>query len=301
MAKSGLEELVDEYLAHLRIERGASSRTVSAYELDLRAYTVHLDACDVAGIEDVSREMVVAFESDLIAQGYSPATVKRRVAAVKGFHRFLVREGLSKGNPAAALPLPKIPQSLPDVLSVAQMDAMLSQPHDGSPAALRDRALLEVLYGCGLRVSEAVGLDMRDVLLEEGYLRVVGKGQKERVSPLSGMALRALTEYLEEGRPALRSLRNPAQPAVFLNARGGRLSRQTMHAVVARAGLGIGIENLHPHTLRHSFATHMLEGGADLRVIQDILGHSDISTTQIYTHVDRSHIREEYRHAHPRA
>lgn len=301
-ATSGeLDGLAREYLAHLRVERGVSPRTVSAYELDLQSYVAHVTSCGATCADDIERSMVVSFEAELIAQGYAPTTVKRRVAAVKGFHRFLVREGVSANNPTAALPLPKIPQALPDVLSIQQIDAMLSQSHDGSPAALRNRAMLEVLYGCGLRVSEMVDLDLRDVVLGEGYLRVVGKGGKERVAPISGMALEALTEYLEDARPKLRSAQGTTTSAVFLNARGGRLSRQGIHAIVARAGLAIGVKNLHPHTLRHSFATHMLEGGADLRVIQEILGHSDISTTQIYTHVDTSHIREEYRHAHPRA
>ena len=301
MGKSGLEELVEEYLAHLRIERGVSPRTVAAYQLDLSAYVDHLHAAGLACPDDMTREAVVTFECDLIAKGYAPTTVKRRVAAVKGFHRFLVREGLAKNNPTVALPLPKVPQALPDALSVRQVNELLSEPHDGSPAALRNKALLEVLYGCGLRASEAVDLDVRDVLLDEGYVRVKGKGGKERVSPVAGMARAALAEYLAEGRPGLRAAGGAQSPAVFLNARGGRLSRQSIHAIVARAGLTIGVKNLHPHTLRHSFATHMLEGGADLRVIQEILGHSDISTTQIYTHVDTSHIQEEYRHAHPRA
>ena len=158
-----------------------------------------------------------------------------------------------------------------------------------------------MLYGCGLRVSECTGLDLGDAVLEDGYLHIVGKGNKERIAPISGAALRALCDYLEHGRPELVRAYAKPTPAVFLNARGGRLTRQSVHALVAEAGRSIGVANLHPHTLRHSFATHMLSGGADLRVIQEILGHSDISTTQIYTHVNRAHIREEYLNAHPRA
>ena len=161
--------------------------------------------------------------------------------------------------------------------------------------------MLEVLYGCGLRVSELCGLDLPDVVLDQGYLLVLGKGGKQRISPISGAAATALADYLENARPQLTKPYAKPTDAVFLNARGGRLTRQSVFKVVARAGLAIGVDNLHPHTLRHSFATHMLQGGADLRVIQDILGHSDISTTQVYTHVDRSHLREEYLHAHPRA
>lgn len=178
---------------------------------------------------------------------------------------------------------------------------MLSRPLDEGPLALRNQAILEVLYGCGLRVSECTGLDLGDAILEEGYLHILGKGNKERIAPISGAALRALRDYLERGRPELVRSYAKSTSAVFLNARGGRLTRQSVHSLVAEAGRFIGVANLHPHTLRHSFATHMLAGGADLRVIQEILGHSDISTTQIYTHVNRTHIREEYLSAHPRA
>lgn len=296
-----MENLIAEYLSHLRVERGSSPRTVSAYELDLADYAVFLGEHGLTEAGDVRREGVVAYESSLVDRGYAPSSVKRRVSVVKGFHRFLVREGYVGKNPTDALALPKVPEALPDVLSVAQMDALLSAPHDCTPRALRDQAILEVLYGCGLRASEAVGLDLGDVLLDEGYLRVVGKGNKERIAPVSGAAASALVDYLDHGRDGLRKPSAKPTAAVFLNARGGRLTRQSLHAVVARAGRVIGVQNLHPHTLRHSFATHMLEGGADLRVIQEILGHADISTTQIYTHVNRSHIREEYVNAHPRA
>lgn len=297
-----MDELIGEYVAHLRVERGSSPLTVSAYAADLRDYAAFLADRGVARAADAVRADVVAYESNLFARGYAPATVDRHVSVLKGFHRFLVREGYTRRNPADTLPLPKSPDRLPDVLSIAQVSALLDAlPTDGAPIDVRNRALLEVLYGCGLRASECTGLDVADCLLDEGYLRIVGKGGKERVSPISGTALRALTDYLAHARADLAPAYAPPTPAVFLNARGGRLTRQSVHAIVARAGLSIGVANLHPHTLRHSFATHMLEGGADLRVIQEILGHADISTTQIYTHVSRAHLREEYLHAHPRA
>ena len=241
------------------------------------------------------------YESDLFDRAYAASTVDRHVSVLKGFHRFLVREGYARRNPADTIQLPKAPDRLPDVLSVAQVDAMLSRPLGSGPLALRNQAILEVLYGCGLRVSECTGLDLGDAILEEGYLHILGKGNKERIAPISGAALRALRDYLERGRPELVRSYAKSTSAVFLNARGGRLTRQSVHSLVAEAGRFIGVANLHPHTLRHSFATHMLAGGADLRVIQEILGHSDISTTQIYTHVNRTHIREEYLSAHPRA
>ena len=296
-----MDELYREYLAYLRVERGSSPLTVSAYAADLKDYAQFLKRRGVESVDDIDRETIVAYESDLFDRAYAASTVDRHVSVLKGFHRFLVREGYARRNPADTIQLPKAPDRLPDVLSVEQVDAMLSRPLGRGPLAPRNRTILEVLYGCGLRVSECTGLDLSDAVLEDGYLHIVGKGNKARIAPISGAALRALLDYLEHGRPEL--VRSYAKPtaAVFLNARGGRLTRQSVHALVAEAGRSIGVANLHPHTLRHSFATHMLSGGADLRVIQEILGHSDISTTQIYTHVNRAHIREEYLNAHPRA
>lgn len=296
--------------AMARLGKGAAARpsphenvAVSQVERE-NAPVLRLRRAGVA-VEHATREDVAAYEAALVERGYAPSSVKRRLSAIKGFHLFLVREGYADKSPAASIPLPKQPEKLPDVLTVAQVNEMLSKPHDSAPAAVRDQAILEVLYGCGLRVSELCGLDLGDVFLDEGFLRVVGKGSKERIAPISGAASRALADYFGEpcgvGGARGELIGKRATSAVFLNARGGRLSRQSVHAIVARAGLSIGVKNLHPHTLRHSFATHLLEGGADLRVIQELLGHSDISTTQIYTHVDRSHIQEEYRHAHPRA
>lgn len=293
--------LMEEYLSYLRVERGSSPLTVSAYTTDLRDYASFLDGRGVGDADDVDRACVVAYEADLVDRGYATSSVDRRVSVIKGFHRFLVREGYARRNPTDTLQLPKPPERLPDVLSASQVGAMLAACTGDGPPEMRNRAILEVLYGCGLRVSECTGLDLGDCIIEEGYLRVVGKGGKERISPISGAALEALGAYLERARPALAKPYAKPTAAVFLNARGGRLTRQSVHAIVADAGRLVGVDNLHPHTLRHSFATHMLEGGADLRVIQEILGHSDISTTQVYTHVSRTHIREEYLSAHPRA
>ena len=295
-----IDRAIDEYLSYLRIERGSSPLTVEAYSADLADYASFLDEVGIADVQRIDRDTIVAYEGDLAERGYAVSSVDRHISVLKGFHRFLVREGAAEGNPAASVRLPSPPAKLPDVLSIEQANALLDQMTGENARAKRDRAILEVLYGCGLRVSECVGLDLSDCVLQEGYLRVVGKGSKERISPISGMALQALVDYLEQGRGELVKPMRPCA-AVFLNSRGLRLSRQSIHAIVAKAGRAIGVTDLHPHTLRHSFATHMLEGGADLRVIQEILGHSDISTTQIYTHVNRSHIREEYLSAHPRA
>ncbi len=318
-----MNEAIEDYLAYLQVERGSSPKTVEAYGRDLHAFAAFLGGKEVVSLKDkdaaearkrgvsaatlegdvcaATREQVSAFQAARVDAGYSPASVKRGLSVLKGFYRFAVREGYMKANPASTVPLPKIPAALPDVLSVDQINRLLDRTLPTDPEGLRERAILEVLYGCGLRVSEVCDLDLGNIYFDEGYLLVRGKGNKERISPISGTAEIALTQWLEEGRPGFARKGKRPTPAVFLNAHGGRLTRQSIYTLVKNAGLSIEIEDLHPHTLRHSFATHLLEGGADLRVIQELLGHADISTTQIYTHVDRTHIQEEYRMAHPRA
>jgi integrase/recombinase XerD len=287
----------------MAVERGASSNTLSAYGRDLAEYVHFLEKRSADNPDRVSRDDVTAFIGMLRARGLAPSSVERKVAAVKGFHRFLVREGVTSNHPTARVPLPKVPQRLPDVISIEDADRLLSQPFPDSATGLRDRALLETLYGCGLRVGELVGLDVTDIDFDAGFLRVFGKGSKERAVPVAGMAAHAVDAYLKSGRPFLRPTRaiSGSASAVFLNVRGGRLSRQAVFGIVRSYGGRVGLEGLHPHTLRHSFATHLLEGGADLRALQEMLGHADISTTQVYTHVDQRHIREEYLSTHPRA
>jgi integrase/recombinase XerD len=297
---------VDEYLGHLAVERGSSQNTIDAYRRDLTGYLEFLGTRGVSGPEAVTRADVTAYLEAQRNEGWAPSTIQRRAASLKGFHRFLVREGTTENHPTSDLPMPKVPQRLPDVLSIEQVDKVLSQPFPEGPPGFRDGAILETLYGCGMRVSELVGLDVRDVDLDRGFVRVFGKGSKERIVPVGGAAARALAEYLAHGRPYLRaktgrSARSRQDPdALFLSVRGHRLTRKTVYELVRKYGGRAGVE-LHPHTLRHSFATHMLEGGADLRSLQEMLGHADISTTQIYTHVDRRHLREEYLSTHPRA
>lgn len=305
-----LQQVGDDYLFYLSVERGASPLTVKAYRGDLADYLGYLGSCGIDDMRMVTRETVVAYEDDLVRRDldgegthYSPATVQRRVSMLKGFHQFLVREGYCDVDPTSKIPLPKKPDRLPDVLSIEQVDALMDEVDTlwQGAIAIRNRAMLEVLYGCGLRVSELTGLNLSDVRFDDGFLSVVGKGDKQRIVPISGMAQRWLEKYLVEARPQLQKRYAKPTSAVFLNARGGRLTRQSVHVMVSRAGMAIHVENLHPHTLRHSFATHLLEGGADLRAIQEMLGHADISTTQIYTHVQRTHLVEEYLRAHPRA
>jgi integrase/recombinase XerD len=294
---------VAEYLSHLAVERGSSRHTIAAYGRDLGDYVGFLSGRGVDDLTVVTRDDVTAFVSELWDRGLAPSTVERRVAAVKGLHKFLVREGITDNHPTARLPLPKVPERLPEVVSIQDIDRLLGQPFPDSPAGLRDRALLETLYGCGLRVSELTGLDLSGLDLSAGHVRVLGKGGKERIVPIAGMAVHALDAYLKCGRPYLHpknSVRGVDTSAVFVNVRGARISRQGVFGIVRAYGARVGL-NLHPHTLRHSFATHLLEGGADLRALQEMLGHADITTTQVYTHVDRRHIREEYLSTHPRA
>lgn len=300
-----IREAIDEYLYHLRIERGSSANTIEAYGRDLNEYASFLEGEGASSLDDATPVAVAAFEGSLVASGLSFSTVRRKMSAVRGMHRFAVREDFAASSPADALSLPKTPDRLPDVLSVADAARLLDALPAGGPLEARDRAIMEVLYGCGLRVSEVCGLDMARVRLDDGLLVVIGKGSKERIVPVSGAAASALADYLSGPRASLsmraRTLRPADAGAVFLNARGGRLTRQGVFGIVRKAGERVGIDKLHPHTLRHSFATHMLEGGADLRVIQQILGHADISTTQVYTHIDKTHIKEEYLASHPRA
>lgn len=295
-----LSRALKEYLNYVAVERGCSRNTVLAYGRDLRSYLAGLKREGITRPDQVTRERIEAHVRCLRESGLAISSVERAVSAIKGFHRFMVAERISITHPAADLPLPKKPDRLPDVISREQASALLDQPFPATPAGQRDHAIVEVLYGCGLRVSELCGLDLRQVMLDEQVLRVVGKGDKERIVPIVGTAASVLADYLDTWRPQLVSPR-VSSSAVFLNNRGRRLSRQSVHSLVAKAGAVVGIEGLHPHTLRHSFATHMLEGGADLRIVQELLGHADISTTQLYTHLDRSHIREVYMGAHPRA
>ncbi len=310
-----LERALDEYLDYLAIERGASPNTIESYGRDLRRYIDYLAGRGIEQPQQVTREAVIEYVSALQDVGLAPTSVERAVSTCKGFHRFMVVERICEEHPTADLPLPKKPARLPDVLSREQVAAMLDEANFAyvdSPAKgprrnavaraslQRDRTILEVLYGCGLRVSELCGLDLREVMLDEEIVRVLGKGSKERIVPIMGSAARAMGEYLEQWRPTLVGAKPTS--AVFLNARGGRISRQSVHAICEKYGrIYAGREGLHPHTLRHSFATHMLEGGADLRVVQELLGHASIATTQLYTHVDRTHIRMVYLEAHPRA
>ena len=298
-----LARALKEYVAYLAVERGSAANTVEAYGRDLARYTTYLAQQGITQPARVTRADIEQYLQALSSIELASSSIERATSAIKGFHRFMVAEHLCTSHPALDIPLPKKPDRLPDVISLEQAAALLDQPFLQTAASQRDRTILEVLYGCGLRVSELCGLDLQQVLLADEVLRVYGKGSKERIVPIMGTAAQTLHEYLELWRGGLvhPNASHASASAVFLNARGGRISRQSVHSIVEKYGRVAGLTGLHPHTLRHSFATHMLQGGADLRVVQELLGHSDISTTQLYTHVDRTHVRMVYMEAHPRA
>lgn len=313
-----LEQACEEYLGSLAVERGCSANTVESYGRDLGRYLAFLGDRGVEQPADVTRAVVEEHLSQLSEAGLAPSSIKRATSAIRGFHKFMVVEQICDNHPTADLTPPKRPERLPDVLSHDAVFRLLDEPFasnleprprtlksgalDLAPQAAfhRDKAILEVLYGCGLRVSELCGLDLRDLLSDEELVRVMGKGMKERLVPLLGSAARALDEYVSEWRPVL-ARPGRENSAVFLNRRGGRMTRQAIHKMVGTYGAIVGIDGLHPHTLRHTYATHLLEGGMDLRTVQELLGHASISTTQLYTHVDRTHVRMVYLEAHPRA
>ena len=298
-----LERCAVDYLDHLAVERGLAANTLAAYRRDLDLYVGFLLQRSIDAPDGAARRDVEDFMEAMRTAGYAGSSIGRALSAVKGFHRFCVREGAAATNAALTVRVPKKDELLPDFISIDEAARLLDQPFAPTAAGARDRALLEVLYGCGLRASEACDLALRDLFLDDEFLRVTGKGSKERLVPVCGTAAAALRAYLDGPRGELAAHARALDPApnVFLNARGGRLSRQSVHAICERYGRCVGLEGLHPHTLRHSFATHMLAGGADLRVLQEILGHADIATTQVYTHLDRSQLEETYLGAHPRA
>jgi integrase/recombinase XerD len=303
----GVAVEAERYLDHLAVERGLSEHTLAAYRRDLRRYAAFLTRKDIHEAGDVEEATIRSFVASLSASTHGPddapyraTSVARTLSAVRSFHRFLLREGVTDRDPAVGVPQPRLPRALPRPLPVEDVRRLLAAPDEGSPIGLRDRAILELLYGSGLRISELTGLDVDDLDLEEGSVRVLGKGGKEREVPLGSFGRDSIGAYLTRGRPALASA--VTRGAVFLNARGGRLSRQSCARLLGRYVRLAGIDRrVTLHTLRHSFATHLLEGGADVRVVQELLGHASVATTQIYTLVTARHLREVYEESHPRA
>ncbi len=296
---------MEEMLSWLGVEKGRSANTLAAYRRDLAAYSEFLIGRQLTPAA-VTEGVVEDYLAFLRAAGRAPASVARALVSVRSLHRFLEDEGHLSSNPAGEVQRPKVPAGLPKALSEAEILALLGAATGDDPLARRDRAILEVLYGCGLRVSELVGLSLADLDLGSGLLRAFGKGAKERVVPVGRLACEALQGWLApRGRAALvpeRWTRRGDAEAVFLNMRGGRLSRQGAWGIVRQHGEAVGLgDRLSPHVLRHSCATHMLDHGADIRVVQELLGHASISTTQVYTKVSAPRLRQIYQAAHPRA
>jgi integrase/recombinase XerD len=305
-----------DFLAYLELERGLARNTLQAYGSDLQQLREFLTTRD-RGVLAAAHGDLAAFLTSL-ANGsethppVAPATLQRKIACLRSFYRHLRREELIAHDPTADLRGPRATQRLPAVLSREQVAALLAQPSGGEPLALRDRALLEAMYACGLRASEAIGLELGDIDLEEGMLRARGKGSKERLIPVGRHAVRALRAWCEHGRPAVLSAAaggaasqvsaGAVQSALFLNRRGRPLTRQGLYKIVQGHARRAGLQELmSPHTLRHSFATHLLAGGCDLRSLQEMLGHADLATTQVYTHLSAETLKDVYFSAHPRA
>jgi integrase/recombinase XerD len=303
-ARPRLTDLVLDFVGYLEVERGLSRNTLDAYRSDLQQLGEFLDrrGLDALGL---APGQLADFISEL-AEGRqgrpacAPATLQRKVACLRSFYRYLRREQLIDHDPARELRAPRLPTRLPHVLSRDDVARLLAQPRGNSPTAVRDRALLETMYACGLRASEAIDLELPDLDLEPGLLRARGKGSKERIVPVGSRAIESLRTYLELARPKLVGLGDETH--VFVNRRGSALSRQGLYKIVQRHARSAGLEGrMSPHTLRHTFATHLLAGGCDLRSLQEMLGHADIATTQIYTHLSVERLRDVYFEAHPRA
>jgi integrase/recombinase XerD len=299
-----LTELTLDFIAYLELERGLSRNTLEAYRSDLQQYGEFLQRRGRDPL-DASTGDLADFVSEF-AEGragrppVAPATLQRKIACLRSFYRNLRREQLLDRDPTSDLRSPRSRARLPKVLSRDEVQRLLLQPSGTGVAALRDRALLETMYACGLRASEAIGLELSELDLDAGILRARGKGSKERIVPIGSKAIETLHVYLENGRPRLVGLRD--EPRVFVNLRGGGLSRQGLYKIVQRHARAAGLEDrMSPHTLRHTFATHLLAGGCDLRSLQEMLGHADIGTTQIYTHLSAERLRDVYFDAHPRA
>lgn len=294
-----MDRYLDYFLNYLAVEKGLSLNTLEAYGRDLTGYLDYLSNSGISAPDDIRQKQVLQFLAARKTAGLSPRSRARTLSALRTFHRFLLNENYSEQEPTALIEAPRILQPLPKLLSQAEVERLLNAPQGDDPLVLRDRALLEVLYATGMRVSELVGLSLGDLKLDIGCLNAFGKGSKQRLIPLGEVAIDILQDYLHNGRPKLQAA--TITERVFLNRRGKGLSRQGFWKNLKRYALAANIsQQVYPHMLRHSFATHLLENGADLRAVQTMLGHADISTTQIYTHVIQARLKQVHQQFHPR-
>ena len=294
-----MRKLIDEFLNYLTVERGLSQNTIISYRRDLNKYINYLESKKIDSLENTDRSTVLSFVLSQKDKGLSVNSIARNLVAIKVFYRFLFRERFIKEDPTSVLDSPKLWKHLPDVLTLDEVEELLNKPNLKDWMGIRDKAALELMYATGMRVSEVAALKLADANLELGYVRCVGKGQKERIIPLGRKAIQAIKRYLDKVRPIL--IRPAGGSAIFLTRLGKKMSRQTLWKTIKRyARLAKINKRITPHTLRHSFATHLLERGADLRVVQEMLGHASISTTQIYTHIDRGRLKSIHHKYHPR-
>ncbi|MFX3623877.1 MAG: site-specific tyrosine recombinase XerD [Ectobacillus sp.] len=296
-----MEDHLKDFIHYMVVEKGLAHNTVVSYERDLKSYLKYVQKVEqLSSLHDITRIHIVSFLQHLKDTGKSAKTLARHVASIRSFHQFLLRERIVEHDPSFHVETPQAQRKLPKVLTVAEVEALLQAPGTNSAFDIRDKAMLELLYATGMRVSELIGLNLSDVHLTMGFVRCLGKGKKERIIPLGRLAAEAVSKYIAHGRREL--LGKKAEEALFLNHHGARLSRQGFWKILKRLAKEANIQKeLTPHTLRHSFATHLLENGADLRAVQEMLGHADISTTQIYTHVSKTRLKDVYKQFHPRA
>lgn len=296
-----MEDQVKDYLHYLVVERRLATNTVKSYERDLKKYYQYVTKVEsISSFNEVNRIQVIHFLKHLKEQGNSSRTLARHIASIRSFHKFLFREKVTDHDPTEQIETPQAERTLPKVLNISEVEALLDAPKLNTPLGIRDKAMLELLYATGLRVSELINLNLADIHLSMGFIRCLGKGNKERIVPLGSVATRALQAYLDNGRGQL--VKQKKTDAFFVNHHGNRMTRQGFWKNLKKIASAAHIEKeLTPHTLRHSFATHLLENGADLRAVQEMLGHADISTTQIYTHVTKTRLKDVYKTYHPRA
>ncbi|NLZ38822.1 MAG: site-specific tyrosine recombinase XerD [Firmicutes bacterium] len=295
-----MESTIRDFIHYISVEKGLAANTLEAYNRDLHAFCSYLKKENINDFREVTRNSITAYLQALRKSGKATSTLSRNMASIRSFYNYLFQERLIVDNPTADLESPKLEKKLPRVLTTQEVELLLEQPDLQQVAGLRDKAMLEVIYATGIRVSELMSLDVLDVNLEAGFIRCTGKGAKERIVPMGSVAIHFVSEYLRRGRPKL--IRNKDEPAMFVNQHGKRLTRQGFWKILKKYARQAGIKkDITPHTLRHSFATHLLENGADLRSVQEMLGHADISTTQIYTQLTKSKLRDIYKKTHPRA
>lgn len=295
-----MDKLLNGFMEYILVEKGLSPNTLEAYRRDIRKLITYLASRNIVRSEEIDRDIISAYIYHLRKSKDSPATIARQIASIKGFFRFLCLEKILKVDPTLHLESPRLPQKLPMVLSEEEAGTLVQGEEGGEAIQLRNKSMLELMYATGMRVSELTSLDVKQVDLEMSFVRCIGKGNKERIIPLGSFALKSVREYLEKGRPQL--LKNIAVNALFINNRGKRITRQGFWKIIKKQARSMGInQEITPHTLRHSFATHLLANGADLRSVQELLGHADVSTTQLYTHLTKSKLKEVYDKTHPRA